>query len=165
MSGTVDRLKAIDLSKLLLETAREQRQDSMDEVSISRRWAASTFLDVNCPPPTQGRTMLQKHVQPIVDETSPQRTLARVRIVTGLFIFVAAAGVAGIASLLSQPTHAADYAWCAEREYDVRCDFTTRAQCMATVSGGLGYCIENPGLIARSPSRNAYGKQSHERSK
>jgi len=107
--------------------------------------------------------MLQKHAQP-PDRASTERTLARIRTIALPFVFAAAAGVGGITSL-PQPIHAEDYAWCTLREYAVQCDFTTRAQCMQTLSGSSGECVENPRLIARSPSRNAYGKLTHQRSK
>lgn len=108
--------------------------------------------------------MFQKHVLTI-DATSIQRTLAHVRSIALPFVFVATAGVGGIASLLPQPTHAADYAWCTRREGAVQCDFTTRAQCMQTASGTAEECIENPSLISHAPSPNAYGKLNHGRSK
>ncbi len=108
--------------------------------------------------------MLQKHV-PSMDTTSIQRTLARVRAIALPLAFVAAAGVGGITSLLPQPIHAADYAWCTRYDGAIQCDFTTREQCMQTASGHAYECVENPSLIARSPWQNAYGKPNHRRSR
>ena len=106
--------------------------------------------------------MLLRHA--LVDAPSIQRPPARVRAIVLPFVFAAAAG-GGIIALLPQPTHAADYAWCTEREGAIQCDFTTRAQCMQTASGTAYECIENPRLVARSQPQNAYGKLNHQRSK
>jgi len=44
----------------------------------------------------------------------------------------------------------------------LECEYATLAQCKATASGGLGYCITNPGyaLSAYASYRNA-GKRMH----
>ena len=107
--------------------------------------------------------MLQRHT-PSIDAPSMQRMLARVRAIALPLVFATAAGAGGITTLLPQPTHAADYAWCTQREGAVQCDFTTRAQCMQTASGTAYECIENPRLVARSLPQNAYGKLDHQRS-
>jgi Protein of unknown function (DUF3551) len=106
--------------------------------------------------------MLQKHVLTI-DTTSIQTNACAVRAITLPFVIVAAAGVGGITSPLPQPT-TPHCAWCIQSEGAVQCDFTTRAQCMQTASGTDSECIANPHLIVRSPSRNAYGKLTHQRS-
>lgn len=117
---------------------------------------------VHCSPQTQGKTMLQRHAPPI-DSPSVQRTLARLRVVALPFVF-AGAGVVGFTAL-PQPTRATDYPWCTQREGAVQCDFTTREQCMQTVSGTAYECVGNPRLIARSLPQSSYGKLNHQRSK
>jgi hypothetical protein len=105
--------------------------------------------------------MLKRHTWPI-NAPSIRRTLARIR---ALPFVVAAASLGGIISFFPQPTLAADYAWCIQRELAVQCDFTSRAQCMETASGTTSECIENPRLIARSLPQSVYGKLDHRRSK
>ncbi len=35
----------------------------------------------------------------------------------------------------------------------LQCDYTTLAQCQATASGGLGYCVTNPGSTINAYAR------------
>jgi hypothetical protein len=45
----------------------------------------------------------------------------------------------------------------------LECDYVNLAQCRSTASGGLGYCITNPGYSTLSPyaSYRSAGKRMH----
>jgi hypothetical protein len=65
---------------------------------------------------------------------------------------------------MATPAHAETYPVCLAggSANTIECDYTTLAQCQATASGGLGYCITNLGyaLSAHASYRSA-GKRMH----
>jgi Protein of unknown function (DUF3551) len=53
-------------------------------------------------------------------------------------------------ALCATPAAARDYPWCAKTSsngFNGDCSFTSYRQCMATVSGQRGECMQNPRLI------------------
>ncbi len=72
-------------------------------------------------------------------------------------LLVAAGGLSGIAAT---PAEAREYPWCSRTSasgFNPSCTFTSYAQCMATVSGQRGDCMQNPVL--------AFGEQREPRRK
>ena len=66
-------------------------------------------------------------------------------------------GLVGAVMVLGTPAHAQNYPWCAQ--YSGRalggaqnCGFVSFAQCMATVSGIGGFCVQNT-MYQLSPHR------------
>ena len=73
---------------------------------------------------------------------------------------LAAACIYGMAT----PAHAETYPVCLAggSANTIECDYTTLAQCQATASGGLGYCITNPGYASSAyASYRSAGKRMH----
>ena len=61
-------------------------------------------------------------------------------------------------ALSATPSFARDYPWCARtptNDFSGGCNFDTRAQCQATVSGQGGTCQINPKLAFDQQNRNA----------
>lgn len=59
-----------------------------------------------------------------------------------------AASILALPAAVSSPAHADNYPWCAyysgfDGGNGTNCGFTTREQCMATISGVGGICREN----------------------
>jgi hypothetical protein len=55
-----------------------------------------------------------------------------------------------LVALCAPPVAARDYPWCAKTSangFNGDCSFTSYRQCMATVSGQRGECMQNPRLI------------------
>jgi hypothetical protein len=53
-------------------------------------------------------------------------------------------------ALYATPVAARDYPWCAKtitNDFNGDCSFTSYRQCMATVSGQRGECMQNPRLV------------------
>ena len=70
------------------------------------------------------------------------------------------AAVGGFSSIGTTSAEARDYPWCSRTSgsgFNPSCDFTSYAQCMATVSGQRGDCMRNPFI--------AYGEQREPRRK
>jgi hypothetical protein len=69
--------------------------------------------------------------------------------ILSLFVIAAALVVEMQAALAQSPN---SYPWCARqagRDYDTTsCYFTSNQQCMATISGGGGWCYQNPAYRA-----------------
>ena len=72
-------------------------------------------------------------------------------------------GLVGAVMVLGTPAHAQNYPWCAQ--YSGRalggaqdCGFVGFAQCMATVSGSGGFCVQN---TMYQPPQRARKKKSH----
>jgi uncharacterized protein DUF3551 len=70
----------------------------------------------------------------------------------------------GVATVLGTPARAQNYPWCAQ--YSGRalggaqnCGFVSFAQCMATVSGIGGFCVQN--TLYQPPPARARKKKSH----
>jgi uncharacterized protein DUF3551 len=70
----------------------------------------------------------------------------------------------GAVMMLGTPAHAQNYPWCAQ--YSGRalggaqnCGFVSFAQCMATVSGIGGFCVQNN--MYRPPQQRVRKKKSH----
>lgn len=71
---------------------------------------------------------------------------------------IVAAG--GLSSIGVTSAEAREYPWCSRTSgsgFNPSCDFTSYAQCMATVSGQRGDCMRNPYI--------AYGEQRETRRK
>jgi hypothetical protein len=63
------------------------------------------------------------------------------------FVLFAALGAAVFAAAPGQAQSPNAYRWCAlngDRSGSTSCAFQTRAQCMASISGRGGSCIQNP---------------------
>ncbi len=66
---------------------------------------------------------------------------------------LAAASLAFLASALPSDAQARDYPWCSRTSgsgYEPSCTFTSFRQCMATVSGQAGDCMQNPRMAFRA---------------
>jgi hypothetical protein len=62
------------------------------------------------------------------------------------------------------PAHAEAHSFCLTggSENALQCDYATLAQCQATASGGLGYCVTIPGHTASAyASYRSGGKRMH----
>jgi Protein of unknown function (DUF3551) len=67
-----------------------------------------------------------------------------------------------ILALSATPSFARDYPWCARtptNDFNGGCDFNTRAQCQATVSGQGGTCDINPKIAFDQQNRKS-GRRS-----
>jgi hypothetical protein len=71
-----------------------------------------------------------------------------------MFIVVALAGVLGVVRTgEARPW----YPWCARNlaGRDIDCSFVSHGQCMATVSGVSGFCMQNPAPPPPAPPRRS----------
>jgi hypothetical protein len=76
---------------------------------------------------------------------------------------LAAAGLLAVVSATPAAAAARQYAWCERTDttgFTPSCTFTSYAQCMATVSGQRGDCVQNPYLAydRMQPNRNRNGR-------
>ncbi|MCX7319406.1 MAG: DUF3551 domain-containing protein [Hyphomicrobiales bacterium] len=84
-------------------------------------------------------------------------------ILTATALLVAAGGLSSIGATSAE---AREYPWCSRTSvsgFNPSCDFTSYAQCMATVSGQRGSCMRNPYVTfneQREPRRK--GRQMRE---
>ncbi|MGY3617089.1 DUF3551 domain-containing protein [Bradyrhizobium sp. USDA 10063] len=65
---------------------------------------------------------------------------------------------------MATPAHAESYPVCLAGgpANAIECDYANLAQCQATASGGVGYCITNPGYTLRAyASYRSAGKRMH----
>ncbi|CAN5416371.1 hypothetical protein BH11PSE4_BH11PSE4_25570 [soil metagenome] len=68
-----------------------------------------------------------------------------------------------IVAMSATPSFARDYPWCARtssNSFDGGCDFTTFAQCQATVSGQAGECQLNP-IVAFEQQNRKSGRRTY----
>jgi Protein of unknown function (DUF3551) len=68
-------------------------------------------------------------------------------------IFLVLAGLLQVLLLSAGSVDAQTYPWCAQytgENCSTNCGFSTRQQCMSTVSGIGGYCYENPQFVAQA---------------
>lgn len=73
-----------------------------------------------------------------------------------------------VAAAIGAPARAVEYPWCAEYAYDnggTNCGFVSREQCMATVSGVGGYCMQNLRYVATVTAAPAAHHRPRTRSK
>lgn len=94
-----------------------------------------------------------KHIRHAEAAVAP-RLVEKVRTIALPVVVAIAWGCA----ILVSAAHAEDYAWCSMVDSDLRCDYATRQQCMAAGSGISASCMQNPRLMAETPSRAAYAK-------
>ena len=72
-------------------------------------------------------------------------------------------GLVGAVMVFGTPAHAQNYPWCAQYSGSAlggaqNCGFVSFAQCMATVSGIGGFCVQN---TMYQPPQRARKKKSH----
>ncbi|MBR1221326.1 DUF3551 domain-containing protein [Bradyrhizobium sp. U87765 SZCCT0131] len=65
--------------------------------------------------------------------------------------------MSGVAPLGSA-ARAGENPWCMADDIDLRCDYATRQQCMATSSGLGASCQQNPRFVAEAQAHAAYGR-------
>lgn len=68
------------------------------------------------------------------------------------------AGAAALAFLVhASPAQAREYPWCARYNWSTEnCGFVSFQQCLATISGIGGRCVQNPRYVPEQPRRRKY---------